>query len=116
MRTQTIPTVGAKITATYPWKLRNLKHSVNSGINRVRLNAQSGENLHYKISQKRNGDLMIAVRERGLSNWVQNLSKKNRIQQPLPREEFEHGIMGNEFTPTFLNLKEAFRKAPKKLA
>jgi len=109
MRTQTITPIGAKITATYPRELKKLEHSINSGINRIRRNAKQEENLHYKISQNKDGNIMIAVRERGLSNWFNSLSGKNKIQLPISKEEFEHGIIGNEFTPTFMELHKTFK-------
>ena len=39
---------------------------------------------------------------------------KNRVQQPVLKEELEHSLIGNEFTPTFLNLKETFKNKAKK--
>jgi len=114
MRTKTITPHGPLITATYPLRLKNLKHSINTGINRIRINAEPEERLHYKISTGKNGGFTVSVREKGLSNWFRSLSPKNRVQQPVLKEELEHSLIGNEFTPTFLNLKETFKNKAKK--
>lgn len=115
MRTKTITPGGALITASYPITLQPLKHSINTGINRVKNSTKPKVNLHYSISKEKDGGYIVSVREKGLSKWLHNLSKKNRIQLPIKKEEFEHGIVGNEFTKTFLNLQETHKYVTKKL-
>lgn len=116
MRTRTITPEVPIITAAYPMELKNLKHSINTGINRVKNSVKPETNIHYTISKERNGGYMVSVREKGFSNWLKSFSKKNRIQQPVSKEELEHGIIGNEFTPAFLKLQKTHKYVTKNLA
>lgn len=94
--TPIIPT--KKIYVICPKKFTN---DVMIGINTLR--GYNEEDILYKIHEKKNTDLVVTLREKGLIGFLKSLFQKNKLKETISHKEFEHGL-GDEFCSAFARL------------